>query len=216
MPILGLREIKKSFGATVALDGVNLALEKGKVHALIGENGAGKSTLMNILSGSLRADSGEMQIKEKSYSPTNPLDARLNRVALIHQELSLAPHLSVAENILMGMENSRFGWLNRQALHKRALEVLEYFQHPDIRPESDIAIFEAKTSRAPKFATLKQLTAGSPKCATFSLQISRANTRGYFVEYCLRRWCRLYRAKCALSAAQLSNHPPAKPGAFML
>ena len=135
MPILGLREIKKSFGATVALDGVNLALEKGKVHALIGENGAGKSTLMNILSGSLRADSGEMQIKEKSYSPTNPLDARLNRVALIHQELSLAPHLSVAENILMGMENSRFGWLNRQALHKRALEVLEYFQHPDIRPE---------------------------------------------------------------------------------
>lgn len=135
MPILNLREIKKSFGATVALNGVELTLEKGEVHALIGENGAGKSTLMNILSGSLRADSGSMEIKGKPYAPTTPLDARLNGIALIHQELSLMPHLSVAENILMGIETSSFGWLDRKALHKRALEVLEYFQHPDIRPE---------------------------------------------------------------------------------
>ncbi|MEP6901139.1 MAG: sugar ABC transporter ATP-binding protein [Actinomycetota bacterium] len=133
--ILNLQEIKKSFGATIALDGVNLALEKGVVHALIGENGAGKSTLMNILSGSLRADRGEMEINGKTYSPTNPLDARLTGIALIHQELSLMPHLSVAENILIGMETSRLGWIDRQALHKRALDVLEYFQHPEIRPE---------------------------------------------------------------------------------
>ena len=58
MPILNLREIKKHFGATIALNGVNFSLDKGEVHALIGENGAGKSTLMNVLSGVIRADSG--------------------------------------------------------------------------------------------------------------------------------------------------------------
>jgi ribose transport system ATP-binding protein len=136
MPILTLREIKKKFGATVALDGVNLALEKGEVHALIGENGAGKSTLMNVLSGALRSDGGAMQLNERSFVPVNTLDARKNRIALIHQELSLAPHLSVAENIMMGMENSRFGWLDRKSLNRRALEVLKNFNHPDIRPET--------------------------------------------------------------------------------
>lgn len=135
MPILNLREIKKHFGATVALDGVNLALEKGEVHALVGENGAGKSTLMNVLSGAIRPDAGSLEIKGKPYNPANPLEARKNGIALIHQELSLAPHLSVAENILLGMENSSFGWLDRKALRARALEVLQYFNHPDIRPE---------------------------------------------------------------------------------
>src|SRR4051794_14615082 len=135
MSILTLHGIKKSFGATVALDGVNLSLEKGSVHALIGENGAGKSTLMNILSGSLRADSGTMEIAGRAYRPATPLDARNNRIALIHQELSLMPHLSVAENILMGMENAKMGWLDRKSMHRRAIEVLEYFQHPDIKPE---------------------------------------------------------------------------------
>jgi ribose transport system ATP-binding protein len=87
MPILTLREIKKRFGATIALDGVNLALEKGEVHALIGENGAGKSTLMNVLSGALRSDGGVMQLNGLSFVPVNTLDARKNRIALIHQEL---------------------------------------------------------------------------------------------------------------------------------
>jgi ribose transport system ATP-binding protein len=136
MQILNLREIKKKFGATIALDGVNLALEKGKVHALIGENGAGKSTLMNVLAGALRVDSGAMELNGQPYVPANTLDARKNQIALIHQELSLAPHLSVAENILMGMEPSRFGWLDRKALNGSALAVLENFNHPDIRPET--------------------------------------------------------------------------------
>jgi ribose transport system ATP-binding protein len=136
MPVLNLRQIRKHFGATVALDGVNLSLEKGEVHALIGENGAGKSTLMNILSGALRPDGGAMELKGNSFVPTNTLDARKNGIALIHQELSLAPHLSVAENILMGIESSRFGWLDRRALSKRALEVLKNFNHPDIHPET--------------------------------------------------------------------------------
>jgi ribose transport system ATP-binding protein len=139
MSILSLYDIRKQFGPTVALDGVNLELRKGEVHALIGENGAGKSTLMNVLAGSIRSDAGRIEIKGKPYSPTNPLDARLNGIALIHQELSLCSHLSVAENVLMGLEDSRFGWLDRKALHKRTLEVLENFHHPEIRPETRVS-----------------------------------------------------------------------------
>jgi ribose transport system ATP-binding protein len=136
MSILELRGIRKSFGQTVALDGVDLMLRKGEVHALIGENGAGKSTLMNVLSGSITADSGSMQLRGQPYRPSGPLGARRNRIALIHQELSLAPHMTVAENILMGMEDARFGWVDHSALRRRAAKVLENFDHPAIKPET--------------------------------------------------------------------------------
>src|ERR1700730_5971924 len=104
MSVLHLSDIGKRFGPTVALDGVNLELLRGEVHALIGENGAGKSTLVNILAGSLKPDRGHLEIDGKVYAPASPLDARRRGIALIHQELSLAPHLTVAENILMGLE----------------------------------------------------------------------------------------------------------------
>ncbi len=135
MPILSLQSIHKRFGPTVALDGVNLELRKGEVHALIGENGAGKSTLMNVIAGSLRPDDGKMEVGGEEYSPTSPLDARLRGIALIHQELSLCPHLTVAENIMMGIESSRMGWLNREQLYERTDQVLQTFQHADLRPD---------------------------------------------------------------------------------
>jgi len=137
--MLTLTNIHKRFGPTIALDGVSLELRKGEVHALIGENGAGKSTLMNIIAGSLRADEGQMEIDGEPYLPTNPLDARLNGIALIHQELSLCSHLTVAENILMGIESSRFGWLNREKLIARTNEVLKTFHHADIRPDKRVS-----------------------------------------------------------------------------
>ncbi|MCM3869294.1 MAG: sugar ABC transporter ATP-binding protein [Pyrinomonadaceae bacterium] len=136
MTPLTLTNIHKRFGPTVALDGVSLELRQGEVHALIGENGAGKSTLMNVVAGSLRPDRGGMEINGRAYVPSTPLDARLNGIALIHQELSLCPHLSVAENIMMGIESSRFGWLDRNSLNSRTREVLETFPHPDIHPET--------------------------------------------------------------------------------
>lgn len=136
MSILRLREVKKHFGATRALDGLDLALERGEVHALIGENGAGKSTLMNILSGALKADGGSMELNGLPYRPLNTVEARYSGISLIHQELMLAPHLTVAENILMGIENSRFGWLDRKALNKRTSETLADFDHSDIGPET--------------------------------------------------------------------------------
>ena len=137
--MLSLIDIHKRFGPTVALDGVNLDLRKGEVHALIGENGAGKSTLMNIIAGALHPDQGEMNIDGKDYLPATPLDARRNGIALIHQELSLCPHLTVAENILMGMESSKFGWLNRTDLTNRTNNVLKTFHHPDIRPDKRVS-----------------------------------------------------------------------------
>jgi len=138
MLALNLRGIKKSFGPTIALDGVDLELRTGEVHALIGENGAGKSTLMNVIAGSLQPDQGTMQINGQPYAPSNPLDARTHGIALIHQELSLCPHLSVAENVLMGIESSRLGWLNHDNLITRTNEVLRTFQHADIRPEKRV------------------------------------------------------------------------------
>jgi ribose transport system ATP-binding protein len=139
MTVLSLSNLRKHFGPTVALDGVNLELRAGEVHALIGENGAGKSTLMNLIAGSLRPDSGRMEVGGQPYVPRNPLDARVRGIALIHQELSLCLHLSVAENVLMGMESSHLGWLDRRHLHDRTLEVLQAFNHPDIRPETRVA-----------------------------------------------------------------------------
>jgi ribose transport system ATP-binding protein len=139
MSSLSLTGIEKRFGPTIALNGVSLDLHPGEVHALIGENGAGKSTLMNVLAGSLKADQGTMEIDGRPYTPATPLDGRLHGIALIHQELSLCSHLSVAENIMMGLEPSRFGWLDHKSLAARTIRVLETFPHSEIRPDTRVA-----------------------------------------------------------------------------
>ncbi|HAR65804.1 MAG TPA: sugar ABC transporter [Lentisphaeria bacterium] len=104
MPRLKMAGITKRFGPTIALGGVSLAVHAGEVHALIGENGAGKSTLMKALSGAHQADTGAMWIDGQPYQPKSPLDGRDFGVAMIYQELSLAQHLSVMENIVLGDE----------------------------------------------------------------------------------------------------------------
>lgn len=134
-PALELRGVRKSFGPTIALDGVDLTVRPGEVHALIGENGAGKSTLMNIIAGALRPDAGEMSLFGRRYAPGSTLEARRSAVALIHQELSLCPHLSVTENIVLGNESARLGWLDGQACHARAGQLLRHFPHPEITPD---------------------------------------------------------------------------------
>ena len=105
------------------------------MHALVGENGAGKSTLMNIVAGAMRPDRGEMHVEGRPYAPTGPLEARRRGIALIHQDLSLCPHLTVAENILLGVEPSRWGWVDRPAARRRALGLLEHFGHAELHPD---------------------------------------------------------------------------------
>src|SRR5689334_6378891 len=104
---LRMQGVKKRFGATVALAGVDLSVSASQVMALVGENGAGKSTLMKVLSGAHLPDEGEMWVDGQPYAPRNPLDARRMGVAMIYQELSLARDLSVMENITLGMEPTR-------------------------------------------------------------------------------------------------------------
>src|SRR4051812_32672344 len=96
---LRIAGLKKSFDGVHALRGVSLQVGPGEVHALIGENGAGKSTVMKALSGAIKPDSGEMFLDGEAYRPGNPLHARKCGIAMIYQELNLAPHLSVEENI---------------------------------------------------------------------------------------------------------------------
>ena len=120
-----MRGIQKRFGATVALAGVSIEVGAGEVHALVGENGAGKSTLMKILSGAIRPDAGEMALDGETYSPQNPGEGRSAGVAMIYQELSLAPHLSVMENVFLGVEPRvgpfyRWGEARRRTLHALA------------------------------------------------------------------------------------------------
>jgi ribose transport system ATP-binding protein len=121
---LRLDGISKSFGATRALRSVSLEVAAGEVHALIGENGAGKSTLLKILSGAHRPDAGSMELEGRPYRPSAPAEALASGVAMIYQEVSLAPHLSVRENILLGAESSTLGWISKAASRRRALETL--------------------------------------------------------------------------------------------
>src|SRR5262249_4804706 len=138
MPILKLSGISKRFGATIALDGVDLELGPGQVYALIGENGAGKSTLMNIISGAVKPDAGLMELDGKPYQPASPAGARDNGISLIHQELSLFPHLTVAENIMMGIEPARLGLVDFESTRNRAVSLTGDFGHPEIRPEARV------------------------------------------------------------------------------
>jgi ribose transport system ATP-binding protein len=126
--------VVKRFGPTVALDGASLEVAEGEVHALIGENGAGKSTLLGVLAGLLDPDAGTMEVGGRLYRPKAPRDARDRGIALIHQELSLFPHLTVAENVVIGREPTRRGLFDHDAARRRTLEVLEEFGHPEIDP----------------------------------------------------------------------------------
>jgi ribose transport system ATP-binding protein len=131
-PRFEMRGIRKAFGATVAVDSVDLSVAGGEVCALVGQNGAGKSTLMAVLSGALRPDAGSMTLDGAPYRPGSPLDARRAGVAMIYQELSLAPHLSVAENIVLGVEPSRFGVVDWRRARQTAADALTELGHPDI------------------------------------------------------------------------------------
>jgi ribose transport system ATP-binding protein len=133
-----MRGIRKAFGATVALAGVDLSAVSGEVCALVGQNGAGKSTLMRILAGALKPDRGSMTLDGAPYAPRNALDARTAGVAMIYQELSLAPHLSVMENIALGVEPARFGVIDRARIRRTAVDALQQLGHPDISPASRV------------------------------------------------------------------------------
>jgi ribose transport system ATP-binding protein len=133
-PLLTMRGVQKRFGPTLALHGVDLELHAGQVLALIGENGAGKSTLMKVLSGAHAADAGTMMLQGRPYRPRGPLHARRSGVAMIYQELSIAPHLTVMENVLLGVEPGAGPLVNWAAMRHRAVAALAEVGRADIDP----------------------------------------------------------------------------------
>ncbi len=122
--IVELTHISKEFPGVKALDDVCFYLKPGEVHALLGENGAGKSTLMKILCGIYERDSGEFMVGGEAVHSLTPKLAQELGIAIIHQELNMCSHLSVAENIFLAREEQRFGLIRQRAMNEKAGEVL--------------------------------------------------------------------------------------------
>mgnify|MGYP001251877564 FL=1 len=124
-PILTLRNVYKAYGPIEVLRRFDLDVAPGEVVALLGENGAGKSTVSNIISGAILPSSGEMQWQGAPFAPANPREAINAGVGMIHQELLLLPHLSIAENIFVGRYPMKLGRLDRGEMERRAQIGLE-------------------------------------------------------------------------------------------
>jgi ribose transport system ATP-binding protein len=124
-PILKITDLTKSFGPIHALRRVSFELRRGEIHAIAGENGAGKSTLMNIIDGILRPDSGQMFLDGKEVKITSPAMAQSLGIGFVHQEIALCPHVTVAENIFMGVTStSRAVLMDYRGIRRRAGEIL--------------------------------------------------------------------------------------------
>lgn len=124
-PLVAMTAISKRFGAVCVLKNVDFFVQPGEVCALAGENGAGKSTLMKILGGVHTEYGGSVAVGGNLVRLRSPLDAARHGIVLIHQELSLVPHLTVADNLLLGRWPTRFGWIRRRRLRAAAREALD-------------------------------------------------------------------------------------------
>lgn len=133
--VIEAKNIVKIFPGVRALDGVNLQIKKGTVHALVGENGAGKSTLMHTLGGIHQPDEGEIFLEGKKVSFSNAHEALKSGISIVHQELSLIPCLSVAENIFANQQPvNGLGLIKRQQLNDKAKKMLGFFDIYDLDP----------------------------------------------------------------------------------
>ncbi len=119
-PLLRMERIVKRFAGVTALNGVDLTLEEGEVHALVGENGAGKSTLIKIMTGAYRRDGGTMWLQGEAVDFQTPADAQAAGVTAVHQELHQLDYRSVAENIFLGREPRRFGFVDWTRMNREA------------------------------------------------------------------------------------------------
>jgi len=124
-PIIRLKNVSKEFPGVLAVDDVSLEIMPGEVHVMAGENGAGKSTLMKLLSQVERPSRGEVEISGEPVEFHGPGHAQHLGVAMVYQEFALATHLSVAENLYLGREPGRAGFVNRRAERENAKGLLE-------------------------------------------------------------------------------------------
>ncbi|MBD8652153.1 sugar ABC transporter ATP-binding protein [Rhizobium sp. CFBP 13726] len=123
-PLMEARGIGKSFLGVTALEGVDFTLQRGEIHALLGENGAGKSTLIKILTGVYTRDRGEMRLDGQDVTPANVAEAQALGIGTVYQEVNLLENLTVAENLFLGRQPSRFGFIDRREMRRRAKALL--------------------------------------------------------------------------------------------
>jgi ribose transport system ATP-binding protein len=128
--ILKVEGVSKRYGGVKALNEVQFDLNQGEVHALVGENGAGKSTLIKVLGGVIHRDSGTVIYEGEEVRYNRPIEAQEAGIAIIHQELTMMPSMSVIENLFMGRMKSRFGLVNWRQLEKQARQVLNQVKLP--------------------------------------------------------------------------------------
>jgi ribose transport system ATP-binding protein len=124
-PLVRVSQLSKAFDGVQALQAVDFELHAGEVHALMGENGAGKSTLMKILAGIHARDAGTIELDGRPVDIASPRAAQALGIGIVHQELNLLPHLSAAQNIYIGREPRRFGWLDEARLNADAAALFE-------------------------------------------------------------------------------------------
>jgi ribose transport system ATP-binding protein len=141
--LLTVSGLVKEFPGVRALDGVDLEVEAGEVHCLLGQNGAGKSTLIKVLSGAHRADAGEIHWKGERVAFPTPVAALRAGLATIYQELDLVDGLSVAENVFLGHEPSTAGFSKRGEMNEAAAALLRRLGHDDIRPTRELGTLSA-------------------------------------------------------------------------
>ncbi|MFB3904256.1 MAG: sugar ABC transporter ATP-binding protein [Acidobacteriota bacterium] len=136
--LLRAQGISKSFGGNPVLKNITLSFDAGQIHALIGENGAGKSTLMKILAGLYTPDSGSLQLEGHEVQWREPAEAQQAGISLIPQELSIAPHLSVSENVFLGIEQTNWGLIRDDECRSRTRNLIEEY-NLDFTPEERVA-----------------------------------------------------------------------------
>ena len=154
-----MRGIKKYFGSFCALNGVQLDVEKGTIHALLGENGAGKSTLMNILYGLYQADEGEILINGRPENIKNPATAIKLGIGMVHQHFMLVEPFTVTQNIMLGMEKTRFGGVIDEASIRK--DVLELSERYGLIVDPDAKIEDISVGMQQRVEILKALYRGA-------------------------------------------------------
>ena len=135
-PLFRMEGVSKRYGGVRALEGADLSVHAGRIHAILGENGAGKSTLIKVMSGVVAPDSGTMTLDANAVSFASPADANRHGIVCIFQELSLIPELSVADNIVISDPPKRFGLIDRRAQRRIAEEALARAGASDIHPSA--------------------------------------------------------------------------------
>ncbi|NSW51252.1 MAG: ABC transporter ATP-binding protein [Anaerolineae bacterium] len=127
VPVLEVRHVSKQFPGVLANDDINFSLNKGEIHAILGENGAGKSTLLNIIYGLYKADQGEILVDGQPIELSNTQDAIRHGIGMVHQHFMLVPVFTVTENIVLGSEVTRNGMLNMKEARQKVTELSKRF-----------------------------------------------------------------------------------------